>query len=167
MTKEEFLDRYNKIKHPIIEKYGFFIWYLAESLFNIRVMEDICINAGFRVERKNVDYMMYSKVFDGDVLIAHIECQGLPSIELYKGKRKYSKLLSKDLNIIEPIKGVHRILDWHTVKGKNHCLAGGETVLHLNPVEITDEMMMDFVTKVNLLDKIEEFKKKEKDDLIT
>lgn len=163
ITKEEFIARYYKIKNRIVEKYGSVIWFLGSTTLNIVAMENICKNVGFSVERKSMGHTLYSKIFKGDELIGHIEDQGLPSIELYKRKRKYAKLISKDPNIIPPIMGVHRVLGWHSVKGKNHCLAGGETVLHFNPLEITDEMMEKFITTLNLGDKIENFKDREKE----
>ena len=51
---------------------------------------------------------------------------------------------------MKPIKGVHRILEWHTVKGKMHCLAGGQTVLHCTPTIMTEELIEEWIVKLKI-----------------
>jgi len=165
MNKEEFIKYNNDIKDTLFEKYGAYLGFLALDVFNINHMEKACEEVGFKTVRKPYQgdpRVFYSEIYDNDKLIGNISNQGLPSIELYRRCRKYAKLLEKREDIIEPINGIHRILEWHTVKGKCHNLAGGETVLHFLPVEISDDDMIDFLTKTNMIDKVEEFKNFEK-----
>jgi hypothetical protein len=166
--KEEFMKRFDDIKNPLIEKYGLFLYFLAEDVLNISHMEKQCEAVGYRTNRLKFEhsYSIYSEIFDGSgKLIGVISNQGLPSIEFYKRKRKFAEPLKNHVDVIKPIKGVHRILDWHTVRGKYHCLAGGETVLHFMPLNITDEDMQKFLSKTNLLDKVEKFKEDERKKL--
>jgi hypothetical protein len=165
VTKEEFMKRLDGIQKPLMKKYSAFFYYLASDVYNIGAMEKIVEAQGLTTKREHYSdsTQFYSKIFDAQgKQVGHIDNQGLPSIEFYKRlRKKYASLFIDDPQIIIPIEGVHRILGWHTVKGKMHCLAGGQTVLHCLPVEITDKMMTDFLTKSKLIDQVEKFKKNE------
>jgi hypothetical protein len=166
VTKEEFMKRLDGIQKPLMKKYSAFFYYLASDVYNIGAMERIVEAQGLTTKREHYSsgFQFYSMIFDTQgKQVGVIDNQGLPSIEFYKRlRKKYATQFIDHPQIIVPIKGVHRILAWHTVKGKMHCLAGGETVLHCLPVAITDEMMTDFLTKTKLIDQVENFKEKEK-----
>ncbi len=81
--------------------------------------------------------------------VGFIDLQGFPSIQLHKRKRKFAKKFKTDL-LIKPIKGVHRVLDWHTVSGYEHRLAGGQTVLHGTPSVFTKELMDEWIIKLGI-----------------
>lgn len=167
MTKDEFMTQHEECKHRLCEKYGGFLYYLATEILNINHVEKICEEAGFTTERKHervqdqVVGNVYSILKYNGQEIGHIYLRGFPLIELFNRKRKFSKKLQSHPDIIAPIEGVHGVLEWHTVRGKLHCFAGGQTVLHFIPINITNEMMDEFLTKTNLIDKVEEFKNKE------
>jgi len=168
MTKENFMSRWNNIKNPLCEKYGVLLYFLASDVINISHMEKVCEEMGYKTKRKQFEgapTMAFSEIYHEDKHIGNIDNQGLPSVQIYKRNGKHATKISAHETIIEPIKGVHRILDWHTTKGKFHKLAGGEIVLHFLPVDITDEIMNDFLTKTKLIDKVEEFKKHEEKTL--
>jgi hypothetical protein len=162
MTKDEFMSYVDGIKNPLYTKYGAFLWYLANDVLTIGYLETICENMGFTTERAQLPetYTVYSKLLKDGKEIGIISNQGFPTIELYNRCRKYSKLIVKSKETIEPIKGVHRVLEWHTVKGKLHILAGGQTVIHFLPLNITDDEMVKFLTKTKLIDKVNDFKSK-------
>jgi hypothetical protein len=82
-------------------------------------------------------------------------------MEFLKRKRKIvaNSKITEDALVIKPIEGIHRILDWHSVKGKMHCLLGGQTVLHLMPAELTDELMQEWITKLELQPLVDKTKK--------
>jgi len=163
MTKEEFIEKNNNIKNPIIEKYGIIAYYVISDIFNVGFMEDICIELGYTVTRCNIDFTVYSKLFDENGKeIGVISNQGTPSIEIYKRLKKHAIKISKNVNVIPPIKGIHRILDWHTVEGKLHKLAGGEIVLHFIPLEISDEKIQTFTEKTKILELLEKMNKENK-----
>lgn len=163
MTKEDFSNRNKSIREPLVEKYGSFLYLLANDIFNIKAMEKVCEKNGLVTKRKQKNYSISSEVYFDGILAGSITNQGLPTIEFQKGKRKFAKLVAKDENIVAPIQGCHTILESHTVTGKLHCLSGGETLLHYLPVDITDDMMIDFLIEMTLTDKVESLKKSEKD----
>jgi len=162
MTKEEFLTIFNNIKNPLCDKYGGFLYFLASDVINISHMEKVCQSFGYTTNRIRYFHSFYSEIKFNEKVIGVIDNHGLPSIKIYNKQRKHAKIISEHENIIEGIIGVHGILDWHTTKGKFHILAGGETVLHFLPLNITDEMMIDFLTKTKLIDHVDEFKENEK-----
>ena len=168
MTKEEFIKRCDDIKNPLIEKYGYLLYFLADDVFNIGYMEKQCEAVGYKTKRFQYQHgnSFYSELYDkNDNQIGVISNQGSPSIEFHKRKRKFAEPLKNHKDVIKPIKGIHRILEWHKVRGNYHCLAGGQTVLHFMPVNITDEMMQDFLIKTNLIDFVEKFKADERKKL--
>lgn len=159
MTKEEYITLYKNIQEPIVEKYGSFLYFLINDIVSVRNMETICEKYGFTTERVVEPRCVYSKLFYNSKLIGCISTnQGSPSIEFNKRCRKYSRMLIGCEEIIEPIEGIHRILEWHDVEGKLHKLAGGQTILHFKPFEITEDEMIRFLTKTNLLDKVDKLK---------
>lgn len=167
MTKEEYINHYDEIRNTLFEKYGKFFGYLIIDVFNILHMEKACEEVGLTTKRSHYNkesFQFYSEIYDKEKLIGIISNQGTPEIQFLNRCRKYTKLIERRNDIIEPIDGVHRVLRWHTVKGKYHILAGGETVLHFLPVKITDEDAIDFLTEKNLIDKVEEMKKIEKNE---
>lgn len=108
------------------------------------IIAEITKRLGYSVEVRTSDIYEHIHFLDlyapkGKV-IGTAECQAtFPSITFDKGQRRHAKIFEKEPEFIAPIKGVHQLLDWHTVKGKLHCLSGGQTVLHLEKVEPTDE----------------------------
>lgn len=76
----------------------------------------------------------------------------------YNRKRKYAEKIKNNTIFIKPIKGCHRILDWHKVRGKLHCLAGGQTILHTIPIEIPDDKIQKFIKEKKLEDLVDENK---------
>jgi hypothetical protein len=87
-----------------------------------------------------------------------------PSVELFKRQGKHATILAQHEDFIAPIKGIDRILGWHTVKGKLHKLAGGQTVLHCKQLEISDEFIDGFFEKSpDLKPLIEEMKIQDKE----
>jgi len=160
MTKEEYIEKTNNIKTPIIEKYGNMAYYVISDIFNVGFMEDICVELGYTVKRCNIEFTIYSKLFDENGKeIGVISNQGTPNIEIYKRLKKHAIKISKNINVIPPIKGIHRILDWHTVEGKLHKLAGGEIVLHFSPLEISDDEIKTFTEKTKILELLEKMDK--------
>lgn len=171
MTKQEFVDKFcnfNLVKGTIgtslMDKYGL-AYFIIKDVIEINKAETLLEKYGFTVERQIKDYqernIMWSKVFKDGKEVAYVDLQGFPSIEFHKRKRKIliNSQITDDTLVIEPIKGVHRILDWHTVKNKMHCLAGGQTVLYLLPTEITDELLQEWVIKLNLQPIVDKTKK--------
>lgn len=168
MTKEEYIKYYYDIKNNIIEKYSMCFGYLIIDIYNILKIEKVFEELGFITKRKTYTDSplseFYSEIYDKEKLIGIISINGVPQVRLLNRCRKYAKLIEKREDVIEPIEGIHRILRWHTIKGKYHILAGGETVLYFLPVKITDEEAIDFLTKTELIDKVDEIKKIEKND---
>jgi hypothetical protein len=161
MTKEEYMKKHDEIRNAIVEKYGDFMYFMIVGLFDIIELEKICEEQGWITKRKNFtdSYQIYSVIYDGDTVIGHIESIGFPSIEFCKKKRKYAEKIKNNPIFIKPIIGLHRVLDWHTVRGKFHCLAGGQTILHSIPIEISDDKIQDFIIRKNLGDLVEKTKK--------
>ena len=162
MTNEDFSDRLKSIRTPLVEKYGSFLYLLANDIFNIKAMEKVCEKNGLVTKRKQKNYSISSEIYFDGKLSGSITNQGAPIIEFQKGRRRFAKLVAKDENIVAPIQGCHSILESHTVTGKLHCLSGGETLLHYLPVDITDDMMIDFLIEMNLTDRVESLKESEK-----
>jgi len=165
LTKEEYIARQDMIHNPIIEKYGLIIHYLLADVFNISAMEKICENLGYttvRVKYEMDKFSFYSQLYFGKKLIGTISNQGLPSIELYKRNKKHAAIISKDDKFITPIKGIHRVLDWHEVQGKYHILANNEIVLHFLPVVIDEEMITEFLNKTGLSKDVKHLKSLDK-----
>ena len=166
MTAEQFRDKFSlKAKATLMDKYGL-AYFVVNDVININNAEDLATKYGFTVERQTDDYatryFLWSKIFFEGKLVGHIDLQGFPSMEFLKRKRKLvaNSKIAEDALVIKPIQGIHRILDWHSVKGKMHCLAGGQTVLHLMPAELTDELMQEWITKLELQPLVDKTKNK-------
>ena len=166
MTAEQFKSKFS-LKPSLIDKYGL-AYFIVSDVVNINNAEDLLTKYGFTSERQTEDYvtrnLLWAKVFFEGKYLGVIDLQGFPSIEFEKRKRKLvtnSKITSDNL-VINPINGIHRILDWHSVKGKMHCLAGGQTVLHLLPTEMTDELLSEWVDKLGIQSIVEKTGKHEK-----
>lgn len=164
MTAERFKEMFSSRTY-LQDKFGL-AYYLVSDVININKAEELVTKYGYTVERQTDDYVsryfLWSKVFYDGKLVGAIDLQGFPSIEFSKRTRKIitnSNITQDDL-VIKPIIGIHRILDWHTVKGKMHCLAGGETILHLMPTELTDELIQEWVEKLDLQPIVEKTKNK-------
>jgi hypothetical protein len=163
MTAEQFKTKFSH-KTTLIDKYGL-VYFVVNDVININNAEELATKHGFEVERQTDDYttryFLWSKIFFEGKLVGHIDLQGFPSMEFLKSKRKIvtNSKIAEDAMVIKPIEGIHRILDWHTVKSKMHCLAGGQTVLHLMPVELTEELMQEWITKLQLQPLVDKTKK--------
>lgn len=164
MKKQDFIEYYEGNKASLCEQFGAYLYFLSNEIITLSTIEERVSSLGYEVERKHSrncnSYYTIIK-WEGKE-IGVIDIQGFPSIEIYKGNRiKHATKFAKLEGTIEPIKGVHRILDWHDVKGKFHILAGGETIIHFLPLDLSTDTVIDFLTKVELIDKVEEFKKHE------
>jgi hypothetical protein len=158
MTSEEFILKYNRWKDPLIKEYGEYLYFLASDVV-IYEIEAKVENLGYKTVRKKIHTNTFSDIlFDGKV-IGTIENVGLPTIMVNRGFRtEHARKFSKLDGVIEPIQGVHRILEWHEVEGKLHKLAGGETIINFMPYEISLEYMRKFSVNMKLIDKVEDFK---------
>lgn len=152
MTKEEFRNKYG-FNFKLADKYGF-IYLTIDAIVTINRLEKLVEAAGFTVKRItkyfNINGVLYSEIYYNEKIVGTIDLQGFPSIIFDKGKRKLASLIEENELVIPPIKGVHRILEWHTVKGKRHCLAGGETVLHCLPTEMTEDFIKEQIPILKL-----------------
>ena len=153
MEREESSKLYG-LKPDLIKKYGIHAYLLIQNIIDINNAEKLLENSGFTVKRITDKYiktgLMFSEIYYQDKLVGEIDLQGFPSIMFYKRKRKLVSLIKENDLIMKPIKGVHRILDWHTVKGNMHCLAGGETVLHCIPTIMTEELIEEWIIKLKI-----------------
>ena len=162
-TKKEFIEYYEGIKARLCEKFGSYLYFLSNDIITLNTIEEKVSSLGYGVERKHNSGIYYTTITWEEKEIGVINIQGsFPSIEVFKGNRtKHATKFAKLEGVIEPIMGIHRVLDWHEVKGKFHILAGGETIIHFLPLDISVETVIDFLTKVKMIDKVEEFKKHE------
>lgn len=156
MTKEEFLKINLDNNESISRKTSQYVYFIIYNIFNINNLKEYVESKGYTTKRCVVGMEAYDEIYFADKNIGYIKCSIFPEIYLNKGCRKHGKTLSE--KAITPIVDVHRILEWHTVKQKLHCLAGGETVLYFNEVEITDEEIDRFVSVCKLEDVIEKTK---------
>jgi len=164
MTIEELKTRHDEISTRVCDRLGAFLYFLIIDVINISKLEKICEDAGYRTERKTFarsKYTIYSEVYNDDKLIASISGNvGWPTIEFYKGnkiKNKIKKIAENDI-FLKPIKGWHRVLDWHKVEGKLHILANENKsiVLHSLSDSLSDETVNDFLIKNKLTPEIVE-----------
>lgn len=165
--KEKYLKRFYEIKNRVVKKYGAYLYFLIADIINICAIEKVVEDAGFTTKRINLkeNGLTYSEVYKGDKHIASIQGgYGFATIEFVPRNKGLARKLSKNELFIEPIKGVHRVLDWHEVEDKMHILAGGEIVLHAIPNELSDETCKDFF-KDFTDEMIENIKKKEEETL--
>ena len=162
ISVEEFKKRYS-LKIKLIEKYSI-VYFLVRDVLNINKCEDIIKEFGFTVKRITKDYkdrgILYSEVFYNEKEVACIDLQGFPTIMFHKRQRKLAKLIINHTDVIAPIPGIHRILEWHSVKNKKlQCLAGGQTIMHILPVELTEEILDDEIKKLKLEPLMKEYGK--------
>jgi len=145
MTKNEYMKIHDRVHNTLTKKYGSMLYFLCVDILNLSQMEKVVHNLGYKTIRKKIDYTPYDILYHNDKEIGKlVPCVGFPSIELKKRNKKHARIISKSELVIEPIIGVHRILDWHEVDGKFQILAGGEIVLNFIPVDITIEMAEKF-----------------------
>ena len=153
MTAEQFKEKY-LCNDDLIKKYQF-VYLLINDIININNAEELIIKYGFTVKRVTECFpkdRFYSEIFSNNKLVGFIDLQGFPHIIFEPRKRKLiivSKIMNDEL-IIKPINGIHRILDWHNVKNKMHCLAGGQTILHLAPIVLTEEIIKEYIKRLQL-----------------
>lgn len=165
MTKEQFMKRLRQRDHSIIDilvDKGFnivsskFVKFLICDVFELKSLETLVEREGFTTKRESYGGrpdQFYSDILDDKgKSIGNISNQGLPSIELYNSKYKESLATSLSVydNIIEPIKGVHRVLNWHTTDGKFHILANDYIILNAMPVEVSEEEVNNFLEKTEI-----------------
>ncbi len=154
MNAKEFIDKFSH-NATLIKKYGF-VYDIVNVVLEICRLEKIVEGYGFTTERiqpKEGNWLMlYSKILYNGKEVGRMNVQGFPEIMFYKRKRKLAEIIESDATFIIPIEGIHRILGWHSVKGKKHCLAGGETVLHVLPVVMTDTIMEEWIDKLKIRD---------------
>jgi len=159
MTKEEYITYTDEIADRLVKDYGTYLYFLAAEVLSVGYLEKLVEKKGYTCERKTYgkhSLSIYSTISINGKEVGRISNQGAPEIMFYKRCRKYCHDFIDMDEVIEPIKGVHRVLDWHTVqKKKMHCLAGGETVLHFMPYNISDEVMAKFITETGLHELIE------------
>lgn len=157
MNSKEYLYLLDIQKERISEKYGNFMYYLISNIFNINsISKTIETVSGYKTERVIVDNIAFDDILYNNKIIGKIECIGsFPNIVFQKGCRYHAKKFIK--YAIEPIIGLHRILEWHDIREKKmHCLAGGQTVLHFLPLDITNEEIDNFIKKLKLEPLVEE-----------
>lgn len=154
MTLEEYITYTDEIADRHIKNYGAYLYFLATDVITVSNLEKLVEEKGYSVERKTYgehNTFIYSIISINGKEVGTISNQGSPEIMFYKRCRKYCHDFIDMDEVIEPIKGVHRVLDWHSIKKKKmHCLAGGETVLHFMPYNISNEVMADFLNKTGL-----------------
>jgi len=97
--------------------------------------------------------------------VGEMRCTGVfPEIMIDRRKRKYAKIAAQLEGAIAPIKGVHSVLEWHTIKEKKlHCLAGGETLIHLRPLKLSVEDFQGWINLCGLNDAVADMKIREKE----
>lgn len=152
LTATEFKEQFG-LKSDLLTKYKM-VYLIVRDLMNIIRCEEILEAKGFTVQRVTNKFLaegiLYSLVYYQGQEVGVIDLQGFPSIYFYKRCRQYAKLLAADPLIIAPIPTIHRILGWHKVTGKLHCLAGGETVCHVLPISVTTAIMEERILTLKL-----------------
>jgi len=142
-TADELLARHDEIRDRVCERYGAQLYFLLVNVLNVSMIEGLVESKGYATERKTTSYDAYSKIKRDGKVIGIIECRvGWPTIEIlkFRGNKKVAKDLATLDRVIEPIRGYHRILDWHEVEGKMQKLAGGQIILNLLSHEMPDDL---------------------------
>ncbi len=143
----------NLLNGLLMKKYTM-SYLIVSAIANIVRCEKILTDLGFTVERNTEHFntigILFSKVFWNGEEVGSIDIQGFPAIEFNKKKRHLAARLEDSEFVIAPIKGIHRVLDWHTTSGKMHKLAGGQTVMHVEPVWFTEESFQEWVEELKL-----------------
>lgn len=141
-TADELLARHDEIRDRVCERYGAQLYFLLVNVLNVSMIEGLVESKGYITERKAANYDAYSEIKRDEKVIGVITCTaGWPTIEILKfsGNKKVVKDLATLDRVIEPVKGYHRILDWHEVEGKMQRLAGGQIILNLLSFEMPDD----------------------------
>lgn len=169
MTKQHLLKRHDEIKIRVCEKYGTRLYFLISNIFNVSKLENLVESFGYQTKRKNQGHDIFSEIYENEKLIGIIESRvGWPTIEIFKfkGNKKIARKLAQSDIIIEPVKGFHRILDWHDVDGKLQILGGGQIILNaisdLLDMDMCDKFLQDIKITQEMIDN---FKRSEKDDI--
>ena len=142
-TVDELSARHYEIRDRVCERYGAQLYFLLVNVLNVSMIEGLVESKGYITERKATNYDAYSEIKRDEKVIGVITCTvGWPTIEIFKfrGNKKVAKDLATLDRVIEPVKGYHRILDWHEVKGKMQKLAGGQIILNLLSHEMPDDL---------------------------
>lgn len=164
MTKEEFLTKTESNRKALVDEFGAFVYFLATCVMSLSKVEQFIEAKGFttkRVPSGTSALEVYTQVrFDGKY-VADIRSTGnFTTINFHNHCRKFAEKLVRENWVMAPIKDVHRILDWHDIKkDKMQCLAGGETVLHVEPFLFTVDQVQKFVVDMNLEEVVLETKK--------
>lgn len=130
------------------------------NVLGLSKIEKLVEAKGFTTNRISIDRSAYTEIHFNNKIVGIIEATGnFPTVTFDKGCRKHAEKFLKDDDVIAPIKGIHRILDWHDVKKeKMHCLAGGQTVLHFKPFDFSVEYVGKFLKDTKLDSVIEKSK---------
>ena len=141
MLKQDFLKEHNKHSDSIIEEFGNFIYFMSTEVISLSVIEKEIESIGYTTKRITDTGVLtlYTEVYFENKLIGILSISGtFPEINVLKRNRKHARAIAQLLSAIEPVKGVHRILDWHDIKEeKLHCLANGSTIVHFKKPEIS------------------------------
>lgn len=146
-----FIEKFEEQQKRIVDTYGAYMYYLIINIFNVNYMSSIFddIDDYTTVRKTTTTKEIYDELFYKGTHIGHISSSVFPCIEFYKKYRKHAKMFAK--YAIEPIPGYHRILEWHDIKYKKmHCLAGGETVLHFDFADISNDDIDKFIKTCKL-----------------
>lgn len=165
MTTKEFSQRKEKTDQPLIEAFGATLFFLISDVINVSHMQQEMEDLGYKVKRRTVGSLTpVGDVYFNGEKIALIKSMGTyPQITFFKKCRSHARKAAKSKLAIKPIEEIHTVLAWHDVKDKLHCLAGGETIVHFMPQEITVARGEKFLKEVGLYGKIATFKKHDKD----
>ena len=142
-TADKLIARHEEIRDRVMERYGDQLYFVLVNVLNVSMIEELVQSKGYATERKMSSYDAYSEIKQDGKVIGIIECRaGWPSIEVlkFKGNKKVAKDLAILDRVIEPVKGYHRILDWHEVEGKMQKLAGGQIILNILSSEMPNDL---------------------------
>lgn len=167
MTKKEFMKEHDEQSSALTKEFGSYFYFLGSEILNLSYYERELENLGFEIERitKNGPMNLYTILKMDGKTVGNLRCTGaFPEVMIDKRKRKYAKIIAQLENAIAPIKGVHSVLEWHTIKDKKlHCLAGGQTLIHLKPLKISVEDFQEWINRCGINDAVTDMKEREKE----
>lgn len=112
MTKDEYMELHDSVFKRLKKEYGSYLYYLCVDVINISQMEKVVHELGYTTKRKVLEgNFTYDILYWKDKEIGRLNPMvGFPSIELIKRNKRHATKISKSELVIEPIKGVHRVL---------------------------------------------------------